>query len=165
MGARKELDLAEDMRHQRREWKAEHIGWWVMGAIVLAAVAGLVGPGPLSWTTTGAPGAKLWVEHQRFARYQAPMEIKVHFEQPTGAEEIRIGMNREFYAATEAEISPAPEKTELKRDRVVFVFPAPPAGGDTGVVFRMRPTQRWRHNVRIWFGDEHAVTLRIFVFP
>lgn len=165
MGTRKELDLAEDMRHQRREWKAEHVGWWVMGAILLAALLGLAGPGPLSLTTTGTPGSNLWVEHQRFARYQAPMEIKVHFRQPMQDDEIRIAMDREFYASTESEISPPPEKTELRGDRVSFVFPARSASGHTGIIFRAKPTQRGSHRVRIWLDDEHSVTLRIFIFP
>lgn len=165
MPARKELDLAEDMRHQRREWMAEHIGWWVMGAVILAAAAGLAGPGPLSWTTAGTPGSDLWVEHQRFARYQAPTEIKVHFRPPARDGEVRIAMHREFYASAEADISPPPEKTELDGGRVVFVFPARPAAADTGVVFRLKPTQRGSHDVRIWLGDEHSLTFRIFVFP
>lgn len=164
MTGRKELDLAEDMRHQRREWKAEHIGWWVMGAILLAAVVGLAGAGPLSGTTAGTPNSPLWIEYPRFARYQAPMEIKVHFQPPpTGV--VRLAMDREFYASTESEISPPPEKTDLRGDRVTFVFPAGPARGETGVIFRLKPTQRWYHDVRIWLGDEHSVAFRIFVFP
>lgn len=165
MAEQRGLDLAEDMRHQRHEWKAEHIGWWAMGAVLVAALAGLAGPGPLSWTTAGTPGSDLWVEHQRFARYQAPMEIKVHFQQPAQDGEVRIAMNREFHASTESDISPQPEKTELKAERVVFVFPVRSAPGNTSVLFRVKPTQRGSHESRIWLGDDHSVAFRIFVFP
>ncbi len=49
------LDVEEDMAFQRRNWRAERIGWAAMVAIVIAAVLGLFASGPLSWATAQTP--------------------------------------------------------------------------------------------------------------
>lgn len=46
-----DLEIEEDLDHQRRCWKLERASWAVMALVLLAAMAGLFGSGPLSWAT------------------------------------------------------------------------------------------------------------------
>lgn len=67
-----DLDIAQDLEHQRREWVIERIGWAIMALILLAALAGLLGSGPLSNARIDHPGSHLSAEYNRFERYQSP---------------------------------------------------------------------------------------------
>ena len=64
------LDVHQDLPHERLEWTFEPIGWVVIALVLLAALAGLLGRGPLSRATVGHDGAALRVEYNCLARYQ-----------------------------------------------------------------------------------------------
>jgi hypothetical protein len=66
------LQLSQHDAFQRREWRAERIGWVLMALLVVAALIGLLGgPGPLSWTTARGADGLLQVEYQRFSHLEA----------------------------------------------------------------------------------------------
>lgn len=162
-----QLQLEEDMRHQRHEWRAEQIGWALMLLVLIGAVAGLLGPGPLSQTVAGTEGSTLWVDYQRIARYQAPAELRIHFRNPDpGGEDGRLSLNRDFYEAVEIQtISPLPKSTLLTHDRVQFVFPADTRLGATAVTFHFHPIQRWRRPVSVSLDGGERRDFSIFVLP
>ena len=54
-----DLAIREDMRHQRLEWAVERVGWAAVALVLVAALAGLLGHGPLSRATAGEPGSRL----------------------------------------------------------------------------------------------------------
>lgn len=49
------LEIEEDLRLQHRLWTAERVGWLMVGVLVLAALAGLFGTGPLSLSSVASP--------------------------------------------------------------------------------------------------------------
>jgi hypothetical protein len=66
-----DLEIGQDLAHQRLEWKIERVGWILMALLGLPALVGLLGPGPLSSTSAGEKGSPLSVENNRFERYQS----------------------------------------------------------------------------------------------
>ncbi len=48
-----DLELAQDLDFERHTWTVERIGWLAMAAVGLAALAGWLGPGPLSGRPPG----------------------------------------------------------------------------------------------------------------
>jgi hypothetical protein len=157
-----DLQLHEDMPHQRREWFAERAGWVVMAVLLAASLTGVLGTGPLSeQTADGGDGFK--VEYERFARYQAPSKIVVHF--PAQGDEARIGLSRDFYEAMEIEVEPQPNSVELTPEDVIFHFGAQPQGGSSAVTFRVKPDERWEREATITLNGSRHVTFRMFVFP
>ena len=45
-----DLQIHQDLCQERREWKIQRVGWLLMALMLVAALAGLLGPGPLSST-------------------------------------------------------------------------------------------------------------------
>jgi hypothetical protein len=43
-----DLELDQDLAFERRTWTVERVAWVAMGLMGIAALAGLLGPGPLS---------------------------------------------------------------------------------------------------------------------
>ncbi|HEU4539783.1 MAG TPA: hypothetical protein VFR23_01525 [Jiangellaceae bacterium] len=65
------LQISQNERFQQREWRLERIGWVLVGAFALAGLAGLLGAGPLSWTTAHSDAGLVTVEYQRFTHHEA----------------------------------------------------------------------------------------------
>ncbi|HWH28620.1 MAG TPA: hypothetical protein VNU26_06590 [Mycobacteriales bacterium] len=65
------LQVAQHDVFQRREWTAQRIGWATMGLVVVAALAGLLGPGPLSGRTATSVDGLVEVRYQRFGHLEA----------------------------------------------------------------------------------------------
>jgi hypothetical protein len=73
-----DLEIAEDYEFQKRLWIVQRVGWVVMGLLSLAGLLGLLGAGLFSQTKAGQPSDPLWLEYERFERFQSPVQLKVH---------------------------------------------------------------------------------------
>ncbi len=60
--------IQENMPMQQRVWRFERVGWYVLVIIVLLALAGLFGNGPLSDAEVMSQDGRLKVEYQRLSR-------------------------------------------------------------------------------------------------
>ena len=61
------LQLEEDASFRRRAWAVQRAGWALMALLLLGAILGLLGSGPLSTATADVPGL-MRIEYQRFAQ-------------------------------------------------------------------------------------------------
>ncbi|HUS64691.1 MAG TPA: hypothetical protein VMZ28_09130 [Kofleriaceae bacterium] len=153
------IDISEDMRHERREWVVQRVGWAAMAGFLAAAALGLFGSGPLARAQEG--GRSLRVDYPLFARREAPDEIRVEAES-TGPE-LRIGISRDFLSENELEaVTPEPDATLLEAHRLVHVFRA--GAGTHRVVFEVRAHHLGRQSAEVTAGHE-TVHLHQLVFP
>jgi hypothetical protein len=76
------LDVEQDMPFIRKEWAAERIAWVVFLLLFLAALAGLLGTGPLSHTT--ASSGAMEVEYYRFVHRNTGTELIITPGEATG---------------------------------------------------------------------------------
>ncbi|MCE5977593.1 hypothetical protein LVS58_11685 [Pseudomonas sp. JR33AA] len=60
--------IREDLPMQKRVWCFERVGWYVLVVIILLALAGLFGNGPLSDAESISQDGRLKVEYQRLSR-------------------------------------------------------------------------------------------------
>lgn len=138
-----------------------------MALVLLAALAGLMGTGPLSSRTAEA-GTSLKVRYDRFTRYHSPASIHVTVARGAGADQIRLNLNRQFLEAVELEsVTPQPARVELAPRGQTYVFDAPHlAEGDAEIVFHYRPDRTMR-SVSGVVGLEGgpAASFAQFVYP
>lgn len=98
------LQINEDIPFQRRFWIVERVGWVIMAIVVAAGALGLFSSGPLSRRQVGDPAGLLTVEHQRFARLQAPVEIRLTLSPAaTAAGTVSLRLERDLVDALEIE--------------------------------------------------------------
>src|SRR4051812_33932540 len=64
----RDLEISHEMPFHEQMWRLQRIGWALMGALMLIALLGFLGPGVFARTTAGERGAPLQVEYERFAR-------------------------------------------------------------------------------------------------
>jgi hypothetical protein len=159
-----DLELPFDPAHEEREWVVQRVGWVLMGLIVVAALLGLLGPGPLSKRHEGKVGDALYVEYQRFGRYQAPAELKV-FCRPERREQFELTFDRNFIERSEIkEISPEPEETSAEGDRYTYRFKRG-EGEEHLVTFRIEAGKFGRASSKITLDQSKSVNIRLFYWP
>lgn len=69
--------VQEDMPLQVKLWRAERIGWCLFFLVVLVALLGLFGTGPLSKTEAVSSNGELLIQYDRFDRNGASNEMIV----------------------------------------------------------------------------------------
>jgi hypothetical protein len=117
----KSLEINQDISFQQKEWKVERAGWIVMAGIVLLALLGLFGGGPLSTVTQKEPGG-FQITHERFDRQMNPSKLTLQLP-PDAIQggQARFWIDRNYLEKVQIEdISPAPGSTEVSAERLIY---------------------------------------------
>jgi hypothetical protein len=124
MSETRTLEVQHDDSFQKSEWRIQRLGWAAWIAIVIAALAGLLGTGPLSHADSSAPDGSLSVVYDRFLHYHKPAAIEVLVDSG-GADDgpLRLKLSRSFLDRIQMlRIEPEPEEQSLAADGVVYAF-------------------------------------------
>jgi hypothetical protein len=118
------VDLNQEMDYQWREWRAQRIAWAVFILILLAALLGVFGQGPLSHAHAGEAGSPVALDYERFDRYNAPTEMTFRLAPNVGQSgKVRIALSRSFIERIAIdEIVPEPQSVETGADSVTYEF-------------------------------------------
>ncbi|HEX2099829.1 MAG TPA: hypothetical protein VHF69_04145 [Candidatus Synoicihabitans sp.] len=119
-----DLEISEDFEFQQRSWFWERIGQIAVVGLVLAALIGLFGGGPISIVRQASPDEALRVEHPRFVRNQSPLDLQINVA-PSAARDgqVRLWLDTSLTdSLTIDSIMPEPDSTELGTDRVYLSF-------------------------------------------
>ncbi|NLH00136.1 MAG: hypothetical protein GX491_22490 [Chloroflexi bacterium] len=165
------LELNEDMQFQEKEWKFERAGWVIGLILLLLALAGLFGSGPLS--SAAAQDGGLLVRYDRFTRFQGQSKLEFELEPDLISEgQVSIWVDRQFLEINKVEqISPQPEHVQLLSDRIRYGFQIAEADlpeADQPVVVQFRITPERIGLVQSSAGEEsqeRTISFRQFVFP
>lgn len=131
------LEIPEDVAFERRAWRVQRVGWGLMVLLILAAVAGLLGGGPLARAEASAAG--LAVEYERFCRNGGDCVLELRVD-ATGEGAARVWFARDYLARFELlDVVPAPERVESNARVVRMTFDALEAGDPVHVRIRARP--------------------------
>ena len=133
------LEIDEDLAFARRSWRVQRASWVGMGVVVVLALAGLLGSGPLSRHAVSLPGL-LRVEYQRFTRYEAPQTLTVRLEPAaTQTAEARVWIDRRYLDDARVEaVTPPPARVEAAGDRLVYAFPISRRGEPVAIVVALQ---------------------------
>jgi hypothetical protein len=159
-------DVPSDLRWQRVEWRVQRVGWVCLALLVLAAAAGMLGPGPLGRARAGGPG-DLTVEYHRVEHREAPTAFHVHL--PADAVRdgmVRLRLGRANPKVLEIErVTPEPARVEAAPDGLVYVIHVAD-GGPAEVRFSVRFERSGLFATRLGLPDDgRAVDFRQLVLP
>ncbi|HEX3159523.1 MAG TPA: hypothetical protein VHQ45_13460 [Gemmatimonadaceae bacterium] len=162
-----ELQIDQDLDFQRREWRVQRLGWWVMGLVLVLALGGAFGRGPLAHATLGTPGGPLRVEYDRLARHGAKSELRLHLGPAAVSDGVaRVWLDREWVDGADVEdIQPVPERVIVAGDRLVYEFQVGSATAASVIRFALRPDAMWRRELRVGLTDGPTLAATQFVYP
>jgi hypothetical protein len=160
------FDLIQDPEFQRRTWAAQRVGRVAMALVVLAALLGLIGTGPLSRVSAG-DGERLTVEYDRFVRRLGENRLVVKVAPGAAAgPEVRVWIDADYARSMEVKsVTPEPARMETAADRLTLVFPLarPGAGLEAVVDLRSRAFGPVRGAVGLAGGPTASIAQ--FVYP
>lgn len=156
-------EIGEDLVFQQRNWRAQRVGWTLLGVLIAAGLAGLLGRGPLS--NVNAHGGKgLEVEYERFVRHGAQTDVRVRVTQPP-AGHVRIAISRAYLDSLNLQqVVPSPTQVQSSGDYLVYVFDLV-GNGPMQARFVIQPEEIGAHVARIAIDDDSHVLIRQFTYP
>ena len=160
-----ELELKSDLAHERREWRVQRVGWLLLALFCGSALAGLLGPGPLSKQQAGKVGSDLYIEYDRFIRKQSPYGLKVFCRPDTTRDEFTITLDRGFVENVEIKgIQPEPSETTAGTTEYHFRFKRS-GEGEQLVIFHFEPDAFGTIETSVKLGDKASHQIKQFVWP
>jgi hypothetical protein len=143
------------------------VGWVVWAGIVGAALAGLLGTGPLSHARSSATDESISVSYDRFLHYHQPtvLEVLVHGLEGDGGR-IQLKLNRSFLDRIQIiRIEPEPEERKLASDGVVYLFSHDGALDVGKVQFHYEFEDFGPSSGRIQLVGRDSASFQQFVYP
>ncbi len=161
------LQIGDDLDFVRRTWKFQRAGWVVMALVILAALLGVFGKGPLSTARVGEAGQALSVEYHRLWRYRKPDDITLHLgSQATTGREARVWLASDYVDKLEIEyITPNPDRVIAGSDRVIYVFNLAQPGQPVSITFNFSPQHVGALEAQVGVVDGPARGFTSFYYP
>jgi hypothetical protein len=161
-----DLEQPENQRASSREWWAERIGWAVISIILIAALLGAFGPGPLSHREATSEDGRLTVDYYRVQRYAAPAELRIRFEPDANAELVQLAFSQTIVDEIKLEsITPPPTAAILQDDRVVYSFRVADLRERGHVVYRFEHESFGPLTGTVALLPDSEIELSQFIYP
>jgi hypothetical protein len=161
------LEIDQDLPFQQRLWALQRLGWCVIACIIIAALLGLLGPGPLSSRSIESPKQTFRLEYERFLRHRTSTLLRVILP-PHGQtrQEARVwyekGLIKEMIVT---HIVPLPLRTEVDGQGLAYVFRAVNQTEPFFVTFSLEPQSFGALSGRVGVAPNDALYIRQFVYP
>jgi hypothetical protein len=161
------LELPQDPVFQRREWRIQRLGWVIWAGIVAAAIAGLLGPGPLSKREAASVDGRLRVRYERFAHHHHPMLLEVALRPENETQDkLRVHLSQLLLDRIELRrIEPEPIARELDSSGAWYEFRCTPGVLSAKVVFHYECNAMGPGDGELRLAGSDPVLLKQFVYP
>lgn len=161
------LEIQEDLAHTRRQWRAQAVTGALTVLVLLLALLGLFGTGPLSWATATGDAGLLEVDYERFLRHTGHAELQVHVEaQAARGGTFEIVIDRDYLDRFQVtSVTPQPDSVEALAGRVQFTFLAGSPAADLDVSFAVRPQGLWRQHGEVLVPGQDSVRFWQLTLP
>jgi hypothetical protein len=162
------LDVGEDLRFQRREWAVQRAAWVAMALVLAAALAGLVGRGPLCRVRVAGADRAIVLEYDRFGRDGAINRLRFQFGRDPARRPgpTRLWLDRSYLEGVSVhDVFPPPDHVEVARDRMTYVFKEIEPGAATEVRLDLRPIRIGRRDGRAGLEGGPSVAFTQWVYP
>lgn len=159
------IEVDQDLDFQRKDWRFERIGWAAMFLVVVAAILGLLGRGPLSSASASADDGSLRIEYQRFERHGSQSELTVFLRRAASTDtSVQLWIGGEFLRSVQLQqIVPEPERQISLGDRTVYEVAL---RSDTGrVSFLVMPQRIGAHTLELGVPGRATLRRPQFVYP
>ncbi|AZD79796.1 hypothetical protein [Pseudomonas chlororaphis] len=156
--------IQEDMVLQRKVWRFERAGWYVLLAIVLLTLAGLFSKGPLSTRDISSADGSLRVEYQRFLRNGSTDSLTLHLR-GDARQLLEVEIAGELFQGFSVQaLQPEPLRASSAGSGVRLWLRAD-ADGQARLYLTLLSTGVGFYDSRISLADQPPLSISQFIYP
>jgi hypothetical protein len=162
-----DIELDQDLDFEERQWRIQRMGWAVMALLVVVALLGLFGTGPLSSAEAGGEDAGLSIQYERFVRRHGLAELNVEAAAGQASEgQVEIWIAGDYLDAVDIQgISPEPAEVRASGDRQVYVFTVDDPEQPLQVSISYIPREMGGMSAEMGVGDSAGVSFSQLSYP
>lgn len=164
--SRVELELSDHAAFHKREQAFKRVGVVALYAVLLAALAGLFGSGPLSHASTRSVDGMVRVDYDRIVRANAPTSLRFHVRNSRRTDgTVNLWLDQSFaHSIMIEQIVPEPVQRRIVAGRLNVEMAA--SAADTAIDMAVTYRPKSLGSTVIGAGvDQGQVRMRQFVFP
>jgi len=147
VSAESQLDLqAQERNAQRPELRrraavAQRVGWVLLALVLAMALAGLLGPGPLSWSAHSSADGRVTLEYDRFVRNTGSTMVQITARSAPGDPgRARVWISPDYLSSMQIQqVVPDPDSWTSTTGGVVLAFPMDEAESQVNVQVQLYP--------------------------
>lgn len=162
--ASRRYPVHEDMHLQRRVWRFERAGRYALLVLVVAALAGLFGNGPLSQGAVESADGRVQVEYQRFSRSGAVDSLRIRV-QGTAGEPLQVLLGGSLFREASIETLQPEPLASLSQGRALLLRVGTGADGVATLYLTLRADTVGTLDGLVRAGPTSAVRFSTFVYP
>lgn len=155
------VEIHEDTAFQRKQLRVARIAVALFGVLIVLALLGLFGSGPLSYATAGGARDGLSVEYQRFLRFGEDTDLEVRLagaEAPT-----TLSIDRDYLDGFEFDgVLPEPDAQSARGGRLHLTFEGEPP---SAVTVSLTPRTVGLRRAGVSIDGGRNVSFRQLVYP
>jgi hypothetical protein len=162
-----DFEIGEDLDFQRKEWLFERLGWVVLALLMLAAMLGLFGGGPLDGAQAASPDGLMQVSYARFGRFSAPQTMEITLS-PQARQEGHVGVafHQQFVDKLKIQqTNPEPESVEVHGDWVVYLYQWPEGNSPLNINVYMQAEKTGSLQAELGLAGKPGMSIRQFIYP
>jgi hypothetical protein len=161
------IQVDEDMVWQQRTWTIQRLGWLAMGGLVLTALTGVFGYGPVSWQQATDPAGFVRVEYERFQRRGSEFTLRVDVApQATADNVVPLRVSGSFLDAVEVKgIAPEPREARSLGADIEYMIPVAQSGQAATIRFALKRRAVGSHSAEIGLSGREPARFTQFVYP
>jgi hypothetical protein len=138
MGESKPLEVDENQAFQRREWRAQRVGWAGLATIALGGLLGAFGQGVLAQAEGTSTEGTLQVRYERVVRRLAPAEVEFTVAPGmAGADgRVRLWLDRAYAEGLQIrQVQPEPAEVSVTPALLLYSFAVSDGGRPVRITF------------------------------
>ena len=162
-----DLEINQDLGAQQKTWTIQRIGWGGMALIVLAALGGAFGSGPLARTDITDDQQTFRLLYDRLGRYEGEVNLRLVLPpETTKTGRVTIEIDRTYWLNHAVEhITPEPLISSIGLDGFRYIFEINAPFAPAVIAFRLRPKCLGALDGRIRINDNGLLQFHQFIFP
>jgi hypothetical protein len=135
--------------------------------VVIAALLGLLGPGPLSRARVSDAQGTIQLEYYRLQRLQAPGKLEITiFNDALRGDSVEVWLDSGYIERFEViEVEPQPEKVSVTHGKQIYQFAIQGAKGPLKISFRTQSDKFGKISTALGLVGGGEVKFAQFVFP
>jgi hypothetical protein len=163
----KSLTLDEDLPFQRKQWRAERIGWLVMGALIAYSLAGGLGSGgPLSTTEAVSKDGTVRVHYEKYARQLTPNGVEITARQAPDGHDLQIHLSGNYlHAMAVRSVAPEPSASRAADSGYLFTFERLAGVVEAKIEMQVEPQKIGTVEGWLAVNNGERLAIKQFVFP